>query len=299
MEVVNQSRVYFQYNYSPSFPTIIETIFSNTVKTIITEIFLEATKKVDKTSASFLDILTYMIFISNKTNFNINNVFFQDLVPKGTEFIFDSVEINNISNETLNPNKGFYIGTLESHSICSISFKVIVLCNNIHYDIKNFSSITYDYIYNTQEPPIRITQLTNKTCTIVENEFCHKFDVKHCFKFCNNHISVKNIIDISTEPSILSTKIIDCSICTVDKYKVIIIGNLLYKILYKCNSKSKNQYYQTFKKGFKTSFILPEEIKYLYKINFKISEDDIILSQLNADSIIVDVWLKIELCNFH
>lgn len=300
MEVINQSRVDFNYRVSSSGPIICNTIFSNIVKTVIMENSVVAVKKVDKSTACIFDILTYSICIINKSMYSVSNVFFRDLVPSGEKFICSSVEVNRIRNKILNPNCGFYIGTLEPFSTCLISFKVLVLQHTICMTIKNYANITYDYIYNLEKPPIRVTIKTNITLTTVENRLFKQINISNEFKMCNACVHNKNIINISTNVKIMKTKILTTPKGISEEgvyltgYKILIIGVVEYSIAY-INKKNCQICYKEFSRGFSTAIVVPKGIYYSNKPDFHITIESTVITPLKTKGFKVDSTLLISL----
>ncbi|GCD08728.1 hypothetical protein [Clostridium tagluense] len=300
MEVINQSRVDFHYRVSPSGPIICNTIFSNIVKTVIMEKSVVAVKKVDKPTACIFDILTYSIFIINKSMYSVNNVFLKDLVPSGEKFICSSVEVNRIRNKKLDPNCGFYVGTLESFSTCLITFKVLVLQHTICMTIKNHANITYDYIYNLEKPPIRVTIKTNVTLTTVENRLFKQINISNEFKMCNPCIHNKNIINISTKVKTMKTKILATPNGISEEgvyltgYKILIIGVVEYNIHY-IDRKFSRICCKKFISGFSSSLVLPKGICYSNKPDVHITIESTVITPLKSRCFKVDSTLLISL----
>ncbi|MGV8980183.1 DUF11 domain-containing protein [Clostridium sp.] len=300
MEVINQSRVDFEYRLSPSGPIICNTIFSNIVKTVIMENLVVAVKKVDKRTASIFDIITYSVFIINKSMYSVSNVFFRDLVPSGEKFICNSVEVDRIRNKKLNPNCGFYIGTLEPFSTCLISFKVLVLQHTTCMTIKNYAIITYDYIYNLEKSPIRVTIKTNVTSTTVENRLFKQINISNEFKMCNPCIHNENIVNISTKVNVMKTKIITTPKGISEEgvyltgYKMLIIGAVEYSIAY-INKKNSRICCKKFISGFSTSLVVPEGICYSNRPDIYITIESTVITPLKRGCFKVDSALLISL----
>jgi len=300
MEIINQSRVDFHYRLLPSGPVICNTLFSNIVKTTILEKLVVAIKKVDKSTACIYDTLTYTICIINKSMYNISNVFFQDVVPIGEKFICNSVKVNNYNYKKLNPNCGFYIGTIKPFSTCVILFKVLILQHTIGKTIKNYAEITYDYIYNLEKPPIRVSIKTNITCTTVQNSLFKQSNISNKFKFRNACICFEDIISISTRISIVRTKILDTpeGISLEGVYltgsKILIIGTANYRVSY-FNRQSCKKCFQKFIGGFTSSIIIPKGINYTSKVEFNISTENTFVTPLVDNCFKADTTLLISL----
>ncbi|MBU3191603.1 hypothetical protein K9O30_19795 [Clostridium bowmanii] len=300
MEVINQSRVDFHYRVSPSGPIICNTIFSNIVKTVIMENSVVAVKKVDKSTACIFDILTYSICIINKSMYCVSNIFFRDLVPSVEKFICSSVEVNRIRNKKLDPNCGFYVGTLEAFSTCLITFKVLVLQHTICMKIKNHAYITYDYIYNLEKAPIRVTIKTNVTFTTVENRLFKQINISNEFKMCNSCVHNKNIVNISTKVNVMKTKILTTPKGISEEgvylsgYKILIMGVVEYSIAY-INKKYSRICCKKFISGFSTSLVVPEGIYYSNKPDFHITIESTVITPLKTRGFKVDSTILISL----
>lgn len=298
MEVTNQCRVDFNYKLSPPGPIICNTIFSNVVKTIIIEKLVVAVKKVDKPIACIFDILTYTVCLKNKSMYYVSNIFFQDIVPCGVKFICGSVKVNWIKNKKADPNKGFYIGTLKPFSKCLISFKVVVLPLTLDLILKNRAFITYDYFYNLEKHPIRVTIKTNTTYTIVKNILFKQINITNKFKIQNPFICNKDLIKISTKVNIIKTKIVDTPIGISDEgtyltgSKILIIGSIKYSITY-LDKEFSGICCEKFIKGFSTSIVVPKMICQSAKPEFNIIKESKLTTPLKNNKFEVDTSLLI------
>ncbi|MBU3179975.1 DUF11 domain-containing protein [Clostridium psychrophilum] len=298
MEVINQCRVDFNYKLSPPGPIICNTIFSNVVKTVIIEKLVVAVKKVDKPAACIFDILTYTVCLKNKCMYYASNIFFQDIVPSGVKFICGSVKVNWIKNKKADPNKGFYLGTLKPFSKCFISFKVVVLPLTLDLILKNRAFITYDYVYNLEKPPIRVTIKTNTTCTSIKNTLFKQINVSNKFKIQNPCICNKDLIKISTKVNIIKTKIVDTptGISEEGNYltgsKILIIGSVKYNITY-IDKEFSRVCCEKFVKGFSTSIVIPKVICHSAQPEFNIIEESKLTTPLKDKRFEVDTTLLI------
>lgn len=306
MKVINQSRVDFQYKLYSKGTIIAKTIFSNTVATVITKDVLKAKKQVDKTIASGFDILTYTITISNISNNNITNVFFQDLISEDVKFINNSIKINGAKKRCVNPKDGFNIGTIETCSSLIISFKVVVLPRISLHNINNYSELTYDYIYNVEMPPTRVTIKTNEVCTMIENRLFKQFNVNNTLKISSKFPLIDSIEHIKIKINILKTKIIETPIVsTNNNYKsnlcsLIVIGNIEYDVLYKYKCVRQERFRVkrlTDIKGFSTFMLVPYGIQYCSIDNLKILVESISDIMLNEEKLFVDIEMLMDLFN--
>ncbi|WP_443661873.1 DUF11 domain-containing protein [Clostridium sp.] len=298
MEVINQCRVDFNYKLSPPGPIICNTIFSNVVKTVIIEKLVVAVKKVDKTTTCIFDILTYTVCLKNKSMYYVSNIFFQDIVPSGVKFICGSVKVNWIKNKKLDPNKGFYLGTLKPFSKCFISFSVVVLPLTLDLILKNRAFITYDYVYNLERPPIRVTIKTNTTYTTVENILFKQINISNKFGIQNPCICLNNIIKISTKVNIIKTKFVDTPMGISEEgayltgSKILIIGSVKYSITY-LDREFSRICRERFIKGFSTSIVVPKVICYSAKPEFNIIKESKLNTLLKDKRFEVDTTLLI------
>jgi len=298
MEVTNQCRVDFNYKLSPPGPIICNTIISNIVKTVIIEKLVVAVKNVDKPTACIFDILTYTITIKNKSLYYAPNIFFQDIVQKGCQFICGSVKVNWIKNKNLDPNKGFYLGTLKPFSKCFISFEVVVLPLTLDLILKNYAKITYDYIYNLEKPPIRVCIKTNTTSTTVKNILFKQINISNRFGIQNPCICIGNLTKISTKVNITKTKIVVTprGISEEGTYltgsKILIIGSVKYSITY-IDKEFSRMLCEKFIKGFSTSIVVPKVSGCSAKPKFKIIKESKSTSPLNNNCFNVDTTILI------
>lgn len=102
---------------------------------------------------------TMKVKVTNLTNFQVNHVFFQDILDPTLLFVPSSVTVNgsNIGYETSDPNLGFSLGSLEPNAVKIIEFHVTTLFGSPL--VKNMATVSYaaassgngDIIQNTIE----------------------------------------------------------------------------------------------------------------------------------------------------
>lgn len=234
MKVLNECMINFSYRLSPESPIINETILSNIVSTQLIKNRLEVKKYVNKRKSCYFDILTYKIVIRNVSSFIINNIFFQDIVPMNTRFINNSVTINGVKKRCIDPSHGFSLGYLISGAEMKITFKALVLPIPIGDNIQNCSSIEYDYIYNVEEPPLRVSNQSNIVSTKCQNKIFSQSSIGNILQ--TPHAVSKLLYD-RYSITILETKVLNNygkDLCTL-----LVIGRMDYELCYlsECNKR--------------------------------------------------------------
>lgn len=285
MDIVNECRIDFKYRLSPQSPIISKTIFSNLVSTQIIENTLKMTKYVDKKETYAFDILTYTIIIENIREFDVTNIFFHDTIQKGTQFIENSVEVNNRKRRCISPEQGFYLGCLTSGEKVKITFNVLVLPMYFHNLIKNYSDIEYDYIYNIEKPPIKVNEKSNEVKVKYKNKVFLQTVLGNTIK---TYAYIEEILDISCKLEIIKTKLITS--IDLDKCTVLVIGKIKYEILFK-SLHYKRYIEDTF--GFSTCMMAPIGMIYSNKDNIKINIEYLKANLLNKNSIYITTSLLI------
>lgn len=312
MEVVNKSRVDFEYRQGQQGVLIKKTIFSNTVSTDVINQLLTVEKQVDKAIATLCEVLFYNITISNISAISVTNVFFQDIPPEGTKFIMNSVKVNGEKRRCVNPNDGFYLGTIDPQNSLSVSFKVVVLSKESNHSINNQSDIFYDYIYNTEMPPTRVPIYSNEVSTIIEKRLFKQFNVSNTLILSPCMPLIDSIIRTSVKVCIIDTKLVATPIIyenntkNLNLFKLIIIGTIEYKVKYKYHKCGFNEYTNeeendeeiqelTDKEGFSTFLLVPCGIQYCEGYSVSIFIENISKLLLDKKSLFIDVELLVNL----
>jgi len=135
---------------------------------------LTVEKKADKTIAYSNAPLTFDIIISNKSQFKVENVLFQDKVDLNTTFIPGSVIVDesNVGYENSDPTTGFNIGTIEPNSQKTVQFKVQVNSVPENGVIHNKATASYIYLKSENNDIFRMDVESNDLST---NVFTNQF----------------------------------------------------------------------------------------------------------------------------
>ena len=97
------------------------------------------------TVASVGDIVTYTVTLENTCSSPLTNVFFRDIVPTGFVFIPDTVTINGVQYQGVDPNVGFSVPNILGEEIAIITFDVIAEFVPNPNPTINTAIITYSY----------------------------------------------------------------------------------------------------------------------------------------------------------
>ncbi len=81
-------------------------------------------KTADTSAVKSGDTITYTITITNSGTITNTNLFFTDPTPSETTFVDGSVEIDDTSNPSFNPQTGFNLSDLEANQTIIVNFKV-------------------------------------------------------------------------------------------------------------------------------------------------------------------------------
>lgn len=84
------------------------------------------TKTANKQAVISGDIITYTHEIKNEGSLNNTNLFFKDEIPFETQFVADSVKIDNVAKAGLNPVTGFDLEDLAVNQTIVVEFQVTV-----------------------------------------------------------------------------------------------------------------------------------------------------------------------------
>lgn len=100
---------------------------SNTVEIQIIKGAIEIVKTASKNAVISGQIVSFDNVITNNGTVKNTNLFFKDELPEGTEFVENSVKVNDVSMPNYNPNTGFNLEELDVNKSIKVSFDVRVL----------------------------------------------------------------------------------------------------------------------------------------------------------------------------
>ncbi|MCR3761432.1 hypothetical protein KYB31_20875 [Clostridium felsineum] len=290
MRIVNIVQVDFKYRFSKYTPVITKTTFSNKVVTTIVEKPLIIKMCVNKSCSLFYDILVYEIEIHNVSGAKIEKLLLRDFLPEGINFIYNSLHINHELYRCTNVEGLIFIGKIEEDEKVEISYKVVINEKCKLDIIKNMAGVTFEYIYNIEEKPIRISIYSNVVDTILKRNLFKEFIVKNKINIPRCKGEIDSIVKVETNIRLVEAKVIN------SKYKnkkikerchdlefeqVLILGTMEYKIEY--IHRHKLICYSCVK-GFSTIMKIPKGINYFRQIDVEIlneSTDYFVLDKLN------------------
>ncbi|MCR8746289.1 DUF11 domain-containing protein [Romboutsia lituseburensis] len=281
MKVINECRINYKYRLSSQAPIISKTMFSNTVSTQIIKDTLEISKSVNKKQTYPFDVLIYTIIISNIGKVTTNNLFFQDNIPMGTDFIENSITVNEVKKRCLNPENGFRLGSLKSQEKIKITFKVLVLPIYFCKPIINYSTVGYDYIYNVEKPPYRDIKKSNYVKTICEDKLFKQVLLENTLE-----INIDEIINDRYKLQIIEIKLINSP--HLNLFTLLIIGKIEYEICYryKCNNRFIKGVF-----GFSTDMLVPIGITFTNKEDIKGTIEYASSNLINNNKIFMNISL--------
>ncbi len=99
---------------------------SNVVALNILNQSLSITKTANKKAVIKGQTITFVNLITNDGSIVNTDVVFKDDLPEGTEFVAESVKIDNTPREELDPTKGFAISNLNPNDEINVTFDVLV-----------------------------------------------------------------------------------------------------------------------------------------------------------------------------
>lgn len=279
MYIINKCKINYKYKFSVLSPVISKTIISNTAFTKIIQEKIQVNKFVNEEQTGLFNLLKYTILIYNISDEVVYNLFFKDIIPKGTSFIENSLTINNVEKRCANPELGFFIKKINIKGKIEITFKVIVTNAKYSY-IKNTSDVEYDYICNVKEKLIRRFIESNTVKTKYEDNLFKQVLIR-------NTINLSSKIDYITKvkyvPKITAIKLLNCYI--KERCGLLIIGKINYFIFCKYNGKS---YIIEEISGFSICTLAPIGIAYLNNIDIKIKTDYSCTKLINKEKVFIN-----------
>lgn len=305
MQIKNQCRIDFRYNPSQTSPSIPKTIFSNTVSTDIIDVPLKIEKLVNKTSASVFSILTFTIKIYNVSSTPVKNIFIKDLapcnlIPIANTFMVDCKKIRNVD-----PKEGYALpSALAPNSLVTLKFKMVVRPKSSLKIIINSALIEYDYLYNTEAPPLRICYYTDSSPTVIENNLVKLLNIDKSLELPYHMPSIKKILRECARVKISEIKLLPIPL--VDEYndisyKALIIGSIEYKIIYSyedpCSCYDSNYSTSTlyYTQGFSTSITVPNGAEFFAINNLKSTIEDLNCRKINGRTLNLTTTVKFNL----
>ncbi len=163
--IYNQASLVYSYKPDPNGNTLTNTVFTNTVQTIINEAKYTVVKTVDKAYGQVGDPLVYTTTIKNLGTVNLTNIKFADFIGVFLQFYPGTVYINGINYPDLNPSAQFPIEDMHPGDTTTITFGVTILENSSVGYIPNISEVALSYKQNPDSPLISKTVYSNEVRT--------------------------------------------------------------------------------------------------------------------------------------
>ncbi|WP_226546373.1 DUF11 domain-containing protein [Bacillus thuringiensis] len=167
--IINQALASYTYIVDPSQPPVTATSSSNTVGTAVVDASLSVIKNTDSLVQSPNGTITYTVVVRNNGNTTANTVTLTDLVPEGTVFIPNSVNINGVSAPGADPNIGISLNSITPSEIVTVTFQVIVQSIPSVNPISNIARIDYTFIADPNAPIISRTITSNPAFTQISD----------------------------------------------------------------------------------------------------------------------------------
>lgn len=163
--IYNNSSLVYSYKPDPNGNTISNTIYSNTVETLINKAQYSVVKTVDKTYAQVGDPLVYTTVIENTGTVPLTNIKFADFLGIFLSFYEGTVYIDGVNYPNLNPSSQFPIPNMNPGDTMTIVFGATIVSNPPVGYIPNTSEVTLSYKQNPDSPIVTKTVYSNTVKT--------------------------------------------------------------------------------------------------------------------------------------
>lgn len=164
---ITKGVVEYEYKIDTNKPAVKAVANSNTVVIPLGDAKIDCIdngfiKTVDKKFAQIGDIVTYTLVLKNTGNIEAFDVLVVDNLAKGNKLIPGSVVINNVKYNSIDPNRGINISSIQANEVTTVSFKALV--DTIPKDgrIKSVANIDYLYRHSPTDKPIDAKGTSNE-----------------------------------------------------------------------------------------------------------------------------------------
>lgn len=165
--IYNNSSLVYGYKPDPNGNAISNTIFSNTVQTIINKAQYSIVKTVDKEYAQVGDLIVYTTTIKNTGTVLLSDVKFSDFLGMYLYLYSGSVYVNGINHQDYDLSNQILIGDIHPGDTAVVAFGVTIASNPPVGYIPNMSKVTLTYKQNPNSPVITKTVGSNEVRTYV------------------------------------------------------------------------------------------------------------------------------------
>lgn len=165
--IYNSGNIVYNYQPDPNGGVLTNTVFTNTVETVINHAQYSVIKTVDKMYAQLNDYLVYTTIIQNTGTVPLTNIKFADSTGVFLEFYEGTVHINGINYPTYNPNEQFPIPDMNPGNTATIVFGVKIIDYPPVGYVPNMSEVTLTYKQSPDSPIITKTVYSNVVKTYI------------------------------------------------------------------------------------------------------------------------------------
>ncbi|WP_435168552.1 DUF7507 domain-containing protein [Paenibacillus glycanilyticus] len=122
----DQATAAYTFQPTPDSPPISTVVPSGIVTIPVFQPAVEVFKSADLTSANIGDIITYTLEVTNTGNIDVTAVV-TDPLPAGTNFVTDSVFVNDTNRPGANPSSGINLGVIAVGQLVTIRYQLRVV----------------------------------------------------------------------------------------------------------------------------------------------------------------------------
>ncbi|MGL4742680.1 MAG: DUF11 domain-containing protein [Sarcina sp.] len=249
---------------------------SNIVKLPVVYIHLSLVKNADEKFTVLKDIIEYTVIITNDGDVEAKNVIFKDKLSKYVCLVEGSFKVNNRRVNSIELEKGVFIGDIEVNDKIIISYKVEVIAAACNDRLINLASAIFEYqIDNLSAGVIEVSQEELKHVIDMGISTFKQLSIEEEFVVPMNKPNIAEINELIGTINIFKYHLIETPKITSQEnqiltgHKLIVSAYLNIMIKYTALDEEQSVHSMNYKILFSTFIVMPENYNISSKIDVK------------------------------